>query len=100
MSGFEPLICSLEDRHSRAFVDDTRPVQRMRRHPERLDDLCGTGPASFPHERGNETCREPTRMRRGHAGAALDLIAGIPTWYGRECDSRRHDVWLRELPAT
>src|SRR5437016_11362740 len=78
MSGCEPLICSLEDRHSRAFVDDTRPVQRMRRYPERLDDLRGTGPASFLNERGNETRREPTRMRRGHAGAALDLIAGIP----------------------
>src|SRR5713226_10309832 len=99
MPCLEPLIRSLEDRHSRPFVDDARPVQRMRRHPERLNNLRGTGPASLLNERGNETRREPTRMRGGHAGAAFDLIPGIPTRYGRERDSRRQDVGFRELPA-
>src|SRR5438105_15633859 len=99
MSCLEPLIRGLQIRHSRAFVDDTRCAQGARRYAERLDDLGGTGPASLLDERRDETRREPTRMRRRHAGATLDLIPDVPARDRREGDARRQDVWLCELSA-
>src|SRR5438045_3511004 len=99
MSGLEPLIRALQVRHSRTFVDDPRRAQGARRYSKCLHDLGSTGPASLLDQRRDETCREPTRMRRRHAGATLDLIPDVPARYGREGDSRRQDVGLRKLSA-
>ena len=99
MPAQEPAIGGLEARHAGAFVDRGRAPERHGGRAQRLRQLGGADPASFLQHRGDEAGGEPRGVRRGHAGAALDLVPGVPARHGRERHSGRHEVGLGELPA-
>src|SRR5439155_1047699 len=73
---------------------------RHGRHPQCLRDLgCPDRPA-FLREGRNEAGGQARRVRRRHARAPFDLVAGVPARHRREREPRGDDVGLRKIASS